>query len=110
MSNLNRLKILIQFSEEEPSNPFNWYALALEYLNIDTSKTEQLFNKLLNEHESYLPTYYPAANFFAEKNKITRAKVIFEKGINLAKSQKESKTEKELKSAFEMFLFENDLD
>jgi len=110
MSNLDRLKILIQFSEEEPSNPFNWYALALEYLSIDSSKTEDLYDKLLNEHEGYLPTYYPAAHFFAEREKLGKAQAIFEKGIHLAKSQNESKTEKELKSAFEMFLFENDLD
>lgn len=110
MSNLDRLKLLIQFSEEEPENPFNWYALALEYNSIDSSKTEKLYNQLLKEHESYLPTYYPAAHFFSERGKLAKAKGIFEKGISLAQANQETKAEKELKSALEMFLFENDLD
>lgn len=110
MSNLNRLQALKQFCDEEPQNPFNWYALALEYESIDPTQTENLFNQLLKDHESYLPTYFPAAHFFASQNKLDKALQIFEDGIKLAQSQNESKTAKELSSALEIFKFENDLD
>lgn len=110
MSNLNRLQALTQFCEEEPQNPFNWYALALEYQSTDPAHTGSLFDQLLTEHESYLPTYYPAAHFFAAQNKLDKAGQIFESGIKLAKEQQELKAVKELSSAFEMFKFENDLD
>ncbi|MHA7128577.1 tetratricopeptide repeat protein [Algoriphagus namhaensis] len=110
MSNLIRLKALEQFCEEEPDNPFNVYALALECQTIDPARTESLFNQLLNQHKSYLPTYFPAAHFFAEQNDINRALDTFEAGIILAKEQGEEKTLKELRSALEMFKFENDLD
>lgn len=110
MSNLNRLQALKNFCAEEPENPFNWYALALEYQSIDPAQTENLYNQLLKDHKSYLPTYFPAAHFFAERNNLEKAQQIFENGIELAKTLNEQKAEKELSSAFEMFKFENDLD
>ncbi|WP_289999224.1 tetratricopeptide repeat protein [Algoriphagus sediminis] len=110
MSNLNRLRALHEFCETEPDNPFNWYALALEYQEHDPEKTSELFNKLLLEHPDYLPTYYPAAHFFSDQDDIEKALDIFEKGISLAKIQGETKTLNELSSALEMLKFENDLD
>lgn len=110
MSNLGRLQLLIQFTKEEPENPFNWYALALEYMNSDPGETDAIFNQLLKSHPDYLPTYYTSAQFFAEQNQLEKAKEIFEKGIELAGKLKEEKAFKELKNAYQNFLFENDLD
>lgn len=110
MSNLGRLQLLIQFTKEEPENPFNWYALALEYMNSDPEETAVIFNQLLKSHPDYLPTYYTSAQFFAEQNQLEKAKEIFEKGIELAGKLKEEKALKELKNAYQNFLFENDLD
>lgn len=110
MGNLNRIELLKQFSLEEPDNPFNWYALALEYQELEKDKTVELFDKLLSLHKSYLPTYYPAAHFFAELGKLDKAEEIFEAGINLAGIQKNEKAIKELRNAFQNFKFENDLD
>lgn len=110
MSNLDRLQLLIQFTKEEPENPFNWYALALEYMNSDPEETAVIFNQLLKSHRDYLPTYYTSAQFFAEQNQLEKAKEIFEKGIELAGKLKDEKAFKELKNAYQNFLFENDLD
>lgn len=110
MGNLDRLELLKQFTREEPENPFNWYALAIEYLDLDQSKAEVNFDKLLNSFEYYLPTYYTAAHFFTQKEEIQKAKTIYEKGIKLASDTNEIKTLKELKNAYQNFLFEYDFD
>ena len=78
MRNLNRIEQLLKFVEEEPDNPFNLYALALEYQNVDIIKAAYYYDKLLKEHESYIPTYYHAAAFHTEQRSIDRAKLIYE--------------------------------
>ncbi len=110
MSNLNRLQMLLEFCKSEPENPFNWYALALEYNAMKDHKAGELFDKLLEEFSDYLPTYYTAAQYYAEMEYLEKATKIFSQGIDLAIAQNESKTLQELRSAFEMFKFENDLD
>lgn len=110
MGNLGRLELLKQFINEEPENPFNWYALAMEYLSIDSEKSEMLFDKLLKSFDAYLPTYYTAAMFYSERGDLEKAKETFERGITLAQKTKEQKALMELKNAYQNFLFENDLD
>ncbi|MCE7056172.1 tetratricopeptide repeat protein [Algoriphagus sp. AGSA1] len=110
MSNLDRIQILKQFAEEEPANPFNWYALAIEYREGDQEKACSLFARLLVEHPTYLATYFPAAHLYAEMGKIEPAKEIFENGIALARDQKNIKALQELQNAYQNFLFENDLE
>jgi len=110
MSNLDRIAQLLSFAEEEPDNPFNLYALALEYQNVDIPAADYYFDKLLNEHESYIPTYYHAAAFYTEQRNLDRAKLIYEKGIRLSKDQNAAHALKELQNAYQNFLFEEDLD
>ena len=87
MPYLDRKSLLKQYISEEPKNPFNWYALALE-----------------------IPTYYQAAFLFDSLGMLDQAKKTFEGGINLATSLQDQKAIKELKNAYQNFLFENDLD
>ncbi|SEG17786.1 enzyme of heme biosynthesis [Algoriphagus boritolerans] len=110
MGNLERVHLLREYIKEEPENPFNRYALALEIKEIDPDEASEILDFLLLNHPSYLPVYFPSAHFFFELGQIEKAKEIFEKGIHLAQSQKEEKTLKELKNAYQNFLFENDLD
>ena len=110
MGNLDRIKLIKQYTEEEPDNPFNWYALALEYREIDPDQTEILFLKLLQSHKNYLATYFPAAHFFEERGQIMKAKEIFLNGIAVAAEENNAKTLKELKNAYLNFCFEHDLD
>jgi Tfp pilus assembly protein PilF len=108
MTNLSRIEVLKEFAKQEPDNPFNWYALALEYQHIDIIKAKDLYNKLLKEHKSYLPTYFHAALFFSENGETDFAKEIYESGIALAKDQNDLHALKELKNSYQNFIFEND--
>ncbi|WP_026967088.1 hypothetical protein [Algoriphagus terrigena] len=110
MGNLDRLQLLRTFIEEEPENPFNYYALALELREKDADEAEQLFDFILEHHPDYLAVYFPAAHFFEALSQIQKARLLFEKGIALALDLTEEKTLKELKNAYQNFLFEHDLD
>ncbi|GAB3220957.1 tetratricopeptide repeat protein [Algoriphagus aestuariicola] len=110
MGYLDRLRILRDFIDEEPENPFNYYALALELREKDVQEAQKLFDFLLEKHSDYLPVYFPSAHFYAELGQLEKAKETFEIGIDLAIEQNEQKAQKELKNAYQNFLFENDLD
>jgi hypothetical protein len=102
----DRLQQLLQFYNEEPKDPFNIYALALEFLKTDQIKSKEFFDLLLAEHADYLPTYYHAAKFYQDINKKEDAIAIFEKGIALAKRLNDSKAVRELQSAYQELIFE----
>lgn len=110
MCNLKRVGLLRGYILEEPENPFNRYALALEIKELDPNEATELFNFLLDNHSSYLPVYFPSAHFFFELGQIDKAREIFEKGIVLARDQSDEKAFKELQNAYQNFLFENDLE
>ncbi|EOZ98485.1 hypothetical protein A33Q_1139 [Indibacter alkaliphilus LW1] len=110
MSKMSRLEMLKSFTEQEPENPFNWYALALEYKELDLDQSIELFSKLLKQFPAYLPTYYQAAEVFADLGKISEANGIYINGIKLAQSQQNNHALRELKNAYQNFQFENDLD
>ena len=109
MSNLSRIETLKSYAELEPENPFNWYALALEFRNNDPKMSLQYFNKLLIDHKVYLPTYYHAASLCAELNLIEEAKKIYEDGIALAKVQQNTHALGELQNSYQNFLIDQDL-
>ncbi len=100
---MNRLEQLQQFVDDDPNDPFNLYALALELMKSDVSKAEALFNKLLSEHETYLPAYYQAGDLFESLGKHARAIEILQKGITLARSAGEMKTLRELQTMLDEF-------
>lgn len=110
MSNLSRIEALKSYAEQEPENPFNWYALALEYRVQNPEQALFYFNKLLNEFKVYLPTYFHAASLHSEMNLIEKAQKIYEDGISLAKEQKDNHALRELQNSYQNFLIENDLD
>lgn len=102
---MNRVEQLEQFLREDPDDPFNSYALALEYLKMDFQKAYDLFEKLLSRHPNYLPTYYPFAQLLSERQD-KRAEEIYKKGIETARRAGDQKTLKELTSAYNDWLFE----
>ncbi len=106
MSILSRIDILKSFAEEEPENPFNWYALALEHESTAPEQAEYYYTILLTQHKVYLPTYYKAAEFFASIGQSERAEQIYTSGIALAKEKGDFKTLKELQNSYQNFLFD----
>jgi len=106
--NNNRLELLLQFYNEDPTDPFNAYALAMEYQNKDVLKAKPYFDALLEEHSAYLPTYYHAAALYARLEQFEKAEALYQKGMQLALEQQNSKTYQELQRAHRQFLDEQE--
>ncbi|HEY0654670.1 MAG TPA: tetratricopeptide repeat protein [Chryseosolibacter sp.] len=100
-----RLDTLLQFYKDDPNDPFNIYALAIEYQKTDIKKSLEYFNLLLSDHEHYVPTYYHAAKLLQETGETERAVIVYEKGIAVAKSQNDLKAARELQSAYDEMMF-----
>lgn len=94
--------------KDDPSDEFLRYALALEYLKSDPARAQKEFETLITQNPNYLPSYYPAAHLLIELGLETEAERIFLQGIKIARLQKNSKTEQELKSAYDMWQFEKE--
>ncbi|AFK05096.1 hypothetical protein Emtol_3971 [Emticicia oligotrophica DSM 17448] len=103
-----RLKILLKYLEEEPNEPFNIYAIAMEYINRDIQKAKYYLEILLNEHPDYIPTYYHAAAVYVELEDYIKAEQTYLLGIEKAHQQQSKKAYDELKRAYRMFLDEMD--
>jgi len=106
--NNSLLTNLLAFYEEDPADPFNAYALAIEYSKSDLKEAERYFDLLLEKHPDYLPTYYRAGAFFADLERIERAEEIYRNGLELALAQQNAKTHRELLSAYNNFKDELD--
>ena len=91
MRNLERIKLLKDYCAEEPQNPFNYYALALEYREFDKTEAVHLFDFVVVNFPNYLPVYFPAAQFFFETEELKKAKNLFEAGIELAHALQDEK-------------------
>jgi tetratricopeptide (TPR) repeat protein len=100
---VTRLEQLQQFVDDDPDDPFNLYALALELTKSDAAKAETLFKKLLSEHKDYLPTYYQAANLFESNGEHDLAIMTLQNGIALARSTNERKALSELQTMLDEF-------
>ena len=101
--NQERIDQLSQFLQEEPGNPFNVYALAMEYVDSRPEQARVYFDQLLAEHPDYLPTYYHAAALNADLEDRDKAAALYEKGIALAQAQMNQKTLQELQRAQQAF-------
>jgi predicted Zn-dependent protease len=102
----NRLQELRRFMEEEPGDPFNVYALALELRSSDPAEAARLFDQLLTDQPTYLATYYQAAALLADLGQPDRAFAVYDRGIALATEQKKERTRQELIRARQALLDE----
>lgn len=105
---MTRLEQLQQFLQEDPNDPFNLYSLALEYLKTDAKETARLFELLVAQHPSYLPTYYHFGKLCQDLGNREKALDILSRGIDVARAQNAHKALRELQSAHQEILFDED--
>lgn len=103
---MNRLSILRKYLEEDPSDPFNIYALALELLKSDRQQAKTYFDELIAKHPQYIPTYYHAAKLYESLDQREDAIKIYERGILAAKETGDNKAMRELRSSLDELQFE----
>lgn len=103
---MNRVEQLKKFLEEDPNDPFNLYALALEYQKTDRTLALRLFKQLTHEHPDYLATYYPMAKLYADLDDRGSACKAYEAGIEKSRQQQNMKALRELQAAYDELRFE----
>ena len=103
---MSRLEQLLHFAREEPSDPFNLYAVALEYLKLDSSRAAEFFESLIRDYPDYVPTYYTFGKLLQAENNLSRARGIFEAGIIKATDARDLKAAAELRNALAELLFD----
>ncbi len=103
----NRIREIKNLIQEDPMDPFLYYALALEYLkNNQDNLANELFDELLTKFPDYLPAYYHAAHFYWKQQDLEKARSVFVKGLELAEEQGDIKTLNELQSSHTNLLIE----
>jgi tetratricopeptide (TPR) repeat protein len=95
--NSERIKMLEQFVAEDPTDPFNRYALALELAKSDKQKAKEIFDQLIQVNPDYVAAYYQAALLYLELSLSNEATTIIENGIVQAKKQNNLKAASELR-------------
>lgn len=109
LMNQERIQQLLSFVQQEPGEPFNVYALGIEYLAENPAQAQHYFERLLTTHPQYLPTYYHAAQLYADQGNRPKAAELYDFGLLLARQQGNEKTYDELNRAFRAFRDEEDL-
>ena len=99
---MERKEKLLELLKNDPLDSFLNHALALEYLKegIDT-EAEQLFKSILENDPEYTGSYYHLGKLLERRNDISMAMYWYEKGMTMAKAQKDMKTYNELQAAYE---------
>jgi predicted Zn-dependent protease len=86
MSAPTRMEMLTQVLEQNPSDAFARYGLAMEYARLgqnDSALNE--FSKLLQMHPDYTNGYFMAAQTLAKMERTEEVKTMLENGIAAAK-------------------------
>jgi tetratricopeptide (TPR) repeat protein len=105
---MNRLEMLQLCCEQEPQDPFNWYALATEYRKYNLEEALLYYEKVRSEFPEYVANYYHLASAYTEKKEFDKARQVYEEGLSIIDKSKEPKLWQELYNAYQNFLFEND--
>lgn len=107
----NKIAKLAFYLKKNPTDSFSKFALALELLKQnEVSKARVLFESILEQDSNYLGVYYHLGKLYEQLEMLQQAKALYEKGIILAKQQKISRTEAELKDALELLKIELNYD
>ena len=98
----SRLDVLKQFLEQEPSDPFNHYAIALEYaahqMYIEAIKK---FQEVIRLDPGYVPAYQQLGLLFSQLGRKSEAQEIFVRGIEVAESSGDAHARAEMQDALD---------
>lgn len=96
--NTERIDSLLQLIQDDPSDPFLKYALALEYATdiqyVD--KAIDLLKQLRASHPDYLPLYYQLGTLLKNVGELKEALKIVQQGMQLALDQQKPHVFREL--------------
>ena len=96
-----RLTKLLNFLATEPNDPFILYALATEYNTLnETENAFFYYLKLVEEHPSYVGTYYHLGKLYQKGGHADKAIIIFQQGMKQAREKRDMHAFSELQGAY----------
>jgi Tfp pilus assembly protein PilF len=103
----NKISRLARNIQQDPSDTFSKFALALELLKDDrVEKAQLLFEAILKQDPEYLGVYYHLGKLYQRREMFGLAEEMFTKGIKLAEAKNENRTKSELSEALIQLQFE----
>lgn len=97
---MDRLKALLGFFEEDPTDPFTRFALAREYQKQDRpEKALEFFEGLVAEDPEYVGTYYHLGKLYESLGRMDDARSTYRSGIQIAQRRRELHALSELQDA-----------
>lgn len=98
-----RLEQIIKMLETHPNDPFLHYAKALEHEKLkENEEAIEILERLLLQQSDYLPTYFKTGQLHELVGNTERSIELYKMGKQLARVQKDFKTEGELSEALMM--------
>lgn len=95
-----RLELLKRYLQEDPSDSFLRYALALEFISLNhQEQAYKQLEKLLSDEPDYLAAYYMAGKTAETLGQKTIAINWYTRGIEIARLQNNQHTMNELSEA-----------
>ena len=103
MEKIPRKEMIVDMLVKEPNDVFLNYALAMEYLaTLDFKEAENQFKKVLTIQPDYLPCFYQLGQVNEKSGNNDTAITFYKQGVDLAKSQNNTKALGELNEAIWM--------
>jgi lipopolysaccharide biosynthesis regulator YciM len=98
-----RLNKLLAFLTTEPNDPFILYALATEYNSLnDTGQAFHYYLKLVEEHPSYVGTYYHLGKLYEKQGETDKAIAVYQLGMQRSREKGDRHAFSELQGAYNM--------
>ena len=100
---MDRKEFIKNEINQDPTDPFNHYLLAIEYQKEGSIKESfDLFEEIVTQFPDYVATYYTYANALLASDEEDKAEKIIRKGIEEAEKKGAAKALKELKQLLEL--------
>ena len=99
----NRLEILKQMLEQDPTNTFARYGLAMEFdKSDDLDQAVAEFHSLIAADENYAAAYFHGGQALEKLGKVDEARALYEKGIEVTTRKGDLHTRSEIEGALNL--------
>ena len=106
MSSNARIEQIKTFINEQPEDPFLWYALATEYVSLGLDQDAlKIYLWLLENEPEYFATYYHLGKLYERMEEDDKAEKTYQAGMKITKKQGNKHAYGELRGAFEELTF-----
>lgn len=99
----NRINLLKEMLDRNPSDTFARYGLAMEYANSgNLEEAVRHYRVVLEKNPDYAAAYYHGGQALEKLGQMEEARALYEKGIEVTTRSGDAKTRNELQAALDM--------